>query len=666
MGGGGVDPSRSYIDRVKAFPTNIETRSSLTFMSSGPVSSAVTATIHYSLDLLPETPMMGRLKDSRIGYFTQGFVEYGRPEGRAVPREFINRFRLEKKDPTAADSEPVKPILYYISREVPEKWRPYIKQAIEDWQPAFEKAGFKFAILAKDAPTKKEDPDWDPEDARYSVIRWAPSDTENAMGPSIQDPRSGETISAHVIVWNDIERLLEDWYFAQCAAIDPRARQIPFSTELMGSLIRYVVVHEVGHTLGLEHNFKASAWYPVQSLRDAKFTKENGMSASIMDYSRFNYVAQPGDTGVATIGHIGAYDHFAIEYGYKPIEGAKTPDDEKPALDGILGRQVGNPWVRFGNYRYNQDPTVQTEDIGNDPVAASRYGLLNLDRIGKNILLPATSKFGEDYTHLGEKRDALLNQRFTELFHVLRLVGGVVETDFHSGRGGQVFRPTPADKQRQAVQFLMSTGMQTPGGLFDPEILNRVAPNGGFDELSSMQSIFFATLLSEGRLKRLIDNEVQNGAKAYTVEKLTTDVFAGAWPEMALPKPKIDIYHRTMQRAFLKTVDGRINGSSATRTDFKLYAKAELRKLAHQIDAAIPKAGDTITALHLKESRSDIEKILADKYTKSGGMMGFSLMDLFGINAKDVAKGQEFRCMSLASRLPREVLDEVRAELGSN
>jgi hypothetical protein len=212
----------------------------------------------------------------------------------------------------------------------------------------------------------------------------------------------------------------------------------------------------------------------------------------------------------------------------------------------------------------------------------------------------------------------------------------------------------------------MSTGMQTPGGLFEPEILNRVAPNGGFDELSSMQTIFFSTLLSEGRLKRLIDNEVQNGAKAYTVAELTTDVFAGAWPEMTQAKPKIDIYHRTMQRAFLKTVDGRLNGSSATRTDLKLYLKAALRKLARQIDVAIPKAGDSITAMHLTESRSDIEKILADKYARAGGSFGFSLMDLFGIKAKDVAKGEEFRCMSLASRLPREVLDEIRAELASN
>jgi len=663
VSGAGADPGRSYVDKVKAFPTNIETRSMLTLGAmpfAGVDSSSLTVLVHYSLDLLPEKPMMGRLKDSRIGYFTQDFTEYGRAENRAVFRQYINRFRLEKKDPTAAVSEPVKPIVFYLSREVPEKWRPYMKQAIEDWQPAFEQAGFKNAIIAKDAPTVEQDPDWDPEDARYSVIRWAPSPIANAMGPSVQDPRSGETVSAHVIVWNNVAELAENWYFSQTAAVDPAARKVPLNDKLMGELIRYVVVHEVGHTLGLEHNFKASSAYTVAQLRDPKFTAENGVSASIMDYSRFNYVAQPGDGVTRLIGMIGPYDKFAIEYGYKPIPAVNKPDDEKPALDTLLSKQVSDPRLRFGNYKFFQDPTTQTEDIGSDAVEATRLGLLNLDRIGANVLFDAGTKFGEDYSRLEELRGALIDQRLTELFHVIDLIGGVVETDYHAGRGGDVFTPVPAARQRAAARFLLTRGLETPKGLYEPRITNRIEPNGFLGELTSLQQIIFSSLLSNSRLQRMFDNQAANGTGAYTPEALLNDVTNNVWSDLGTASPKSDIYRRSLQRAYLRTMDGKVN--TTTSSDFAALAKDNLKDLAKRIDKALPKVQDRMTALHLKESRASIEKILTDKYSKATGG-GMSLYDLlFGINLRDVKKQGEPGCFTEAARIPRELLEEAGKE----
>ncbi len=320
--------------------------------------------------------MMPRYFDPRVGYFTESFEKYDDPKTWVMRRQFIARYRLEKKDPGASVSEPVKPITFYLSREVPEKWRPFLKKGVEDWNPAFEEAGFKKAIVCREAPERAEDPNWDPEDARYSVIRWVAEPVSNAMGPHVHDPRSGEIVSAHLIFYHDILKLTQLWYFVQCSAVDKRARHLPLPDELTGELLRSVATHEVGHTLGLRHNHRASQAYSIQQLRDPAFTAEHGNVASIMSYGRYNYVAQPEDKVARLIPIVGPYDRFAISWGYKPIPKAKTAEEEAATLDEWAARQLKEPFLRFGGEDgpSSVDPTVLTENIGNDAVQATALG----------------------------------------------------------------------------------------------------------------------------------------------------------------------------------------------------------------------------------------------------------------------------------------------------
>lgn len=640
IGLGGADPNRSYIQRVTAFPDNIETRSVLTFMGQGARGrgAALTTTVHWSLNLLPAKPMVGRYADSRVGYFDYEWDSYGSPKNRVETKSFIARYRLEKKDPNAAVSDPVKPIVFYIGREVPEKWRDGIKRGVEEWGPVFEKAGFSNAIICKNAPTAEEDPTWDAEDQRYSVIRWAPSPVENAMGPHVGDPRSGETLSAHVIIWHNILALVQDWYFSQAAATDPRAQHLPLPDSLINDLLAYVVAHEVGHTLGLMHNFKASSAYTVAQMRDPKFTKENGLAASIMDYTRFNYVAQPGD-GAATIGKVGPYDFFAINWGYHPIPSAKTPDDEKETLDIWAAQQVQDKRLRWAGDMLgaflNWDPSTQMEDMTDDPIAAGKLGLENIRRIAK-ILPTAAVPYGEDYDLLTDAYNALSGQRVRELNHALRLVGGVVMTDYHGGRGDNVYTPSPASQQRDAAKFVISH-LAPPPELLDPKILGKLQPYGTVRIATATSSAVLAGMFADSRLTRMVDNEANNGAKAYTVSQLIDDVTTGLWGQLGDAHPKVSLYDRVVQRAYLDTLDDRLNGSTPTKTDLRPLAIGELKGLAKKIDKAIPAAADKVTALHLEDARRTIERILTLKPKESAPDINSILASLFGV---DLPEGQ--------------------------
>lgn len=624
LGASGVDPSRSYIEQVKSFPTNIEARCLLTFSPGAVIPSpfasrnrgdarSITALIHYSMVALPEKPMRARLFDARVGYFTQGFEDFGSTENRVVPREYVARYRLEKKDPNAELSEPVKPIVYYISREVPERWHPYIKKAVEDWNPAFEAAGFKNAISCKEAPTYAEDPYWDPEDARYSVIRWAPVAVQNAMGPHTHDPRTGEILSAHIIMWHDVLKLAETQYFVQVSPLDPQAQKLPLPEPLMGELLRYVTAHEVGHTLGLRHNHKASSSYTCAQLRNKEFTEKWGDEASIMDYGRMNYVAQPGDN-VRLIPKLGPYDLFAIEWGYKAFPGTTTPQEEKPELDRIAARQVQNPMLRFGGEDNDAqvDPTVQTEDLGSDPIEATTYGLVNIARVAK-LLIPATTRLGDDYSLLREMYDALLQQRSRELMHVVKLVGGVTETRYNAGRGGDVYKPVPHDKQVQAVQFLVDHALNTPKELLLPEILNRIEPAGASNRVLGIQLSIMDSLLGEARIRRIEDHQARPKSQSFTVLELVNLLQNGVWSELSQKQPAIDSYRQNLQRNYLSLMKSRLALDGGSQTSLRPIGVGALRDLAKSIDAALPKVNDRVTRLHLQESRKDIERIVNPK-----------------------------------------------------
>ncbi|VTS02151.1 glutaminyl-trna synthetase : Uncharacterized protein OS=Chlorobium sp. GBChlB GN=HY22_13840 PE=4 SV=1: Reprolysin_4 [Gemmata massiliana] len=643
--GASVDSGRSYLSEVKAFPSNIEVRALITFRASGGFggpagpgglaglggAKSVTALVHHSLAILPETPMQGRLADPRVGYFTEEFVDYSHPKQWAVAREFITRFRLEKKDPSAAVSEVVKPITFYLSKEIPEKWRPFMKQGVEDWAPAFEKAGFKNAIICRDAPTRSEDPNWDPEDARHSVIRWVAEPVQNAMGPHVHDPRSGEVISAHIIFWHDMVKTAQTWYFVQCSAVDQKARKFPLPDDTTGAMIRYVCAHEVGHTLGLRHNHRASQAFSVSQLRDPKFCAEYGSVASIMSYGRCNYVAQPEDKvdPKNLLPKIAPYDNFAIEWGYKPVASAKTPDEERKTLDEWAAKQLDNPFLRFGGEDGPSmvDPTVLTENIGSDPIQVTACGLKNLDRVLEHMLAATTEK-GEDYALLEEVYEELLNARLGWFMAVAKQVGGVVENRTLGGRGGEAFVRVSKDKQKEAVKFLLENAFTTPTKLLNPGLVNQFKFSGTGSDIAGQQRLMLRSLLSAGRLARLADAELLAPDKTYTAVELVNDVQTGLFSELKSDAPKIDPLRRQLQRGYVDLLKAEFQPAPAApspigpqgagaaagarpASELRAVGRQALGTLAGQLEAAKGKAKDPLTIAHIDDLHSEITTILA-------------------------------------------------------
>lgn len=632
-----LDESRSFIDYLKSFPINVEARHVLTYKAGEAPSNAnvgsITLEMNNSMILLPKKAMMPRLQDDRVGFFSQSQVDYGQDAQKAVRTSYIRRWRLEPKDLEAYKRgelvEPKKQIVYYIDPATPEKWKPYLKQGVEDWNKAFERAGFKNAITAKDAPTKEQDPDWSPEDARYSVIRYFASDIQNAYGPHVADPRSGEILESDIGWYHNVMNLLRNWFFIQTAAINPDARGVKFKDEVMGRLIRFVSSHEVGHTLGLPHNFGSSFAYPVDSLRSASFTSRSGTAPSIMDYARFNYIAQPEDKGVSLMPDVGEYDKYAVMWGYKYLPDTKTPEEEKAILNKWITDRANNPVYFYGRQTGNpMDPRAQSEDLGNDAMKASTYGVANLKRIVPN-LIEWTKEDGKDYEDLSELYGQVLGQWNRYNGHVRANIGGVYDTPKSYEQAGNVFVPVPKDVQKKAMAYLQKETFATPTWMLDQNILKKIENAGSLERVRGAQVGTLNNLLDPGRLARLIEAEAALGNTTYTPLEMLADLRNGIWSELAAGKT-IDAYRRNLQRAHIERLEFLMKEEPApvpanirafvggtpidvSQSDIRPMVRAELKTLRTQINGAIARTGDAMSKYHLEDAVQRINQILDPK-----------------------------------------------------
>ena len=649
---GAQQSDKSYIVGMRSYPINVEITTVKTYartpaapgapggFGGGGSASAgnLTVELNSSMVILPKVPMQSRYFDPRVGYFTVGYTDYdANPQG-VESISLVKRWRLEPKEEDMDKYkrgelvEPKKQIIFYIDPATPKKWIPYLIQGVNDWEPAFEKAGFKNAIVSKMAPTKKEDPEWSLEDARYSAIVYKPSDVANASGPSISDPRSGEIMESHINWYHNVMELIRNWYMIQAAPNDTAARKMLFSDELMGQLIRFVSSHEVGHTLGLRHNFGSSSSVPVENLRNKAWVEANGHTPSIMDYARFNYVAQPEDH-IAEKGlfpRIGDYDKWAIEWGYKRFYQYKNADEEKAFINRWIIDSLKNHRLWWGDGESNQDdPRSQTEDLGDDAMKASAYGIKNLQYIMPK-LAEWTKEENKDYTSLSDIYSQITGQFSRYMGHVSRNVGGIYLTPRTVEDPGNVYEYEPKAKQKEAVDFLNKQLFTTPAWLADNAVYDRI---GGTPliTIGNIQDNTLNRLFGTGTLTKLIQAEAAQGSQAYTITELFSDLKKGIWSELA-SKKKIDVYRRNLQKSYVNILSNVINppkvpeGSivinfggtprptlNADKSDIKSVVRAHLVSLRNEIRAAIPGTTDELSRYHLQDVVTRIDNALNPK-----------------------------------------------------
>jgi hypothetical protein len=617
-----LDSKRSYISAIKSFPENTVVKHVLTFSGSSLPDNQITGTLTVEMTqnfiLLPEKPMTPRQFDARVGYFSVSQTNYSLDAQKAATQRFITKWRLEPKsedvDKYFAGElvEPKKQIVYYIDPATPEKWRPYLKQGVNDWQKAFEKAGFKNAIVAKDAPTKEENPDWSPEDVRYSVIRYVSTDIQNAMGPHVHDPRTGEILESDIIWYHNVMSLLRNWFFIQTAAINPDARTPKFKDEVMGRLIRFVSSHEVGHTLGLPHNMGSSNAYPVDSLRSITFTNKMGVAPSIMDYARFNYVAQPQDGKVALMPNIGIYDDWSIEFGYRLFRDIKNHVDERPILNNLIKSKGNDKVYRFGRQRgLPTDPTAQTEDIGDNAMKASTLGIENLKKITSNLITWSNEE-SKDFSELKELYDNVVGQYRRYIGHVVANVGGVYEYYKTADQNEAIYNHVEKNLQKDAINFLNTQLFETPSWLINKNILSRIEETGITERIRSIQDQTLAQLVNSDRVKRMIENHAVNTSNGYAFSEMIEDLAKNIFKEIS-GKTAVDIYRRNLQRTFVEALQRIIESTdnALEHTDAKAVARGTLNEIRKRVASA--SSSDKLTEYHYEDLGSRIDLILDDK-----------------------------------------------------
>jgi hypothetical protein len=623
-----LDESRSFINSMKSFPLNIEVRQDMTYDAAEPPENSsagsISVLMNQSLVLLPKEPMQPRIYDYRVGYFNINRIDYGSEAYKADDVSYIRRWRLDPKDIEAYKrgelTEPVKPIVYYLDPATPVKLRPYIKAGVEAWQKVFEAAGFKNAIIAKDPPSLQEDPDFNPEDVRYSVVRYVASTTRNAVGPSVSDPRSGEIIESDIIWYHNHLRSYRNRYMLETGAANSKARTLNTPIEDLGEMMKYVITHEVGHALGLPHNMKASAAYPSDSLRSAAFTNKNGIAATIMDYARFNYIAQPGDKNVRFIRQLGPYDYYAINWGYRFIPEAKNPAQELPVLSKWINDKYGDPVYRFGSGE-SYDPESQTENIGDDPVKASTYAVKNLKLVAPQ-LYKWTAAETNDYADLSELYGELLAVFSRYIGHVVTNVGGVKQERLTPDQKGNIYTPVSAKEQKESLAWLLSNAFSSLDWLNESEIVQNIQHANHVDNIRSLQVRHLNALLSADRLTRLMENEIKD--VDFNAAEMISQLQAGIWSELA-GGSKINIYRRNLQKAYLDRMafflaehpasPATILRPGATpvnisQSDIPSIARASLVKLQQQLKAASVKHQNDLTRFHIDDAVQRIENIL--------------------------------------------------------
>jgi len=646
-----LSADRSYIQSIKTYPINTEIRTVKTFVSSPMPSAAggasasfpaasdagaVTLEMNTSMILLPEKPMAKRAWDKRVGYFPDNFVMFSDDQQRVEEKTFAVRWRLEPK-PEDVEKwkrgelvEPVKPIVYYIDPATPAKWVPYLMAGVNDWQKAFEKAGFKNAISAKEWP--KDDSTMSLEDARFSVIRYFASDIQNAYGPNVHDPRTGEILESHIGWYHNVMKLLHDWYMIQAAAVDPRARKMKFDDDLMGQLIRFVSSHEVGHTLGLLHNMGSSSRTPVEKLRDKAWVEANGHTASIMDYARFNYVAQPEDniSEKGIFPRIGDYDMWAIQWGYGYIAGA-TEEEQKINSDKLITKSLAeNPRHWFGTYELGNsvNPQTQSEDLSDNAMKASDYGIKNLKRIIVNLPEWTNEEGEEGYSNLSEMYTQLVGQYNRYIGHVIRNVGGIYETFKSSSQAGDIYEFVPKAMQKEAFNFLNAQVFTTPTWLLNKTILNKIQNPTSAERIQNLQVGALNSLLDPARLNRMVTAANRFGnANVYLFNDLLDDTKKAIWSEMTQRKTA-DVYKRNLQKAHAESLISLLThvprviaagnrsftiGADIKNTDIISYVRGQLTALRAELLAAIPTTTDKLTKYHYQDVAERIKLALQPK-----------------------------------------------------
>ena len=643
----GIEKNKSYINEINTFPLNTEIKTVKTYkakssakkrkkqLPAAVLAGVVTLEINNSFILLPEEPMQKRYFDARVGYFASSYLEYGDDQQKVDRNTYIHRWRLEPK-PEDLEKwkrgelvEPKKPIVYYIDPATPKKWRPYLIKGINDWQVAFEQAGFKNAIIGMEWP--EDDPTMSLEDSRFSVLRYFASPFKNAYGPNIVDPRSGEILESHIGWYHNLMNLLHSWYMVQAGAVDPRAQQMEFDTELMGNLIRFVSSHEVGHTLGLRHNMGASSATPVDKLRDAEWLKKNGHTSSIMDYARFNYVAQPEDNIPVEdlMPRIGDYDKWAIQWGYSRFPETMEPREEKELLSQMVVDSVGNnPRLWFGGEGRDFDPRSQTEDLGDNAMEASMYGILNLQRIAPCIKEWVKENDSDDFSNLDQIYKDLVNQYSDYIFHVSKNIGGIYVTPKTMGEKGEVYRPVDKQTQKQALVFLNNYIFKEPKWLMRNEILNAVrSPRSKEGVTKTMESVMM-NLLGGSRLSRMtFIAERYEAENPYLPQDYIDDLNQLVWGDMNVFY-QTNAYKRKLQKSYVANMialykpdvtEGVVEGLLAelskgytSNTDVRSLALDNLISLQGEIKNTLPVMTDRLTIAHLNYLKREIEAVVGE------------------------------------------------------